>query len=350
MTVHPSLLERKIIHIDMDAFYAAIEERENPELKEKPVVIGGNPQSRGVVCTANYVARKFGIRSAMACARAYRLCPQAIFIRPRFELYSAVSKEIHAIFKSVTPHIEPLSLDEAYLDVTHLCEERFAMDIARDIKDEIYKQTQLTSSAGVAPNKLLAKIASDLDKPNGLTIIRPSVVEEFMKTVPLSRLPGIGPVTTARLAKHGLVTCLDATLRGRELLVQELGNFGSWLFEVANGLDSRPVSSERKRKSMGSETTFAEDILEPEKVRTELKKLCDEISQYLTKKKIQGRTVTLKVRYSDFSRITRSHTRSESTRDSVTLFETLDELIKKTDIGRRKIRLLGLSLSNLESD
>jgi DNA polymerase-4 len=346
--VHPSLLLRKIIHFDMDAYYASIEIRDNPSLKDKPVVIGGNADSRGVVCTASYEARKFGIRSAMASAHAAKLCPHAIFIRPNFEKYLAVTRQIQEIFKKYTPLVEPISLDEAYLDVTHNEQGLYATKIARLIQNEIFEKTQLTGSAGIAPNKMLAKIASDMNKPNGLTVILPEQVHAFMETLPLRKINGIGPVTEKSLAAKGFTLCRDLWPYSLAELEEKIGNHRSvWLYERARGVDDRQVEIDRIRKSLGSEDTFATDILDMGLLKNELEKICYDVMESLNRKQIKGKTVTLKVKYHDFTRITRAQTLEEAVESAENLIQiTKGMLESKTEAGKKRIRLLGVSVSN----
>ena len=347
MLVHPSLLQRKIIHFDMDAFYASVEIRDDPDLKGRPVVVGGSPDSRAVVCTASYEARKFGIHSAMSCAQARRLCPQAIFLRPHFEKYQAASQQIHQIFKKYTPLIEPLSLDEAYLDVTDNAGGFFAVKIARLIQEEILAKLRLSGSAGVAPNKLVAKIASDIRKPAGLTVILPHQVRSFMAPLPLRKIHGVGPVTEQRLAAAGLQFCRDIWPYSPEQLQEKVGSLAGWLYDGAQGIDGRPVSADWVRKSLGREETFQRDLLDLNLLERELYPIVDDVADQLLRRNLKGRTITLKVRYDDFKRITRSHTLLVPTDDRKTIGEIARELLGATDAGRRKIRLLGVSISNL---
>lgn len=346
--IHPSLLQRKIIHVDMDCYYAAIEMLDDPSLRGKPVVVGGSPQSRGVVSTANYEARKFGIKSAMATAYAYRLCPQAVFLKPRFDRYVEISNQIRSIFRRYTDLVEPLSLDEAYLDVTSNAAGKYAIAIAKEIRAAIYEETGLTASAGVAPNKLVAKIASEIRKPNGLTVILPEQVAAFMRTMPLKRINGIGPVTAKRLAAHGLLDCNDALVMGKETLESLFGTLGLWIFEGAQGMDDRAVQPSRVRKSIGTETTFARDISDLNAMEDQLKVLAADLANDLNKRSLKGRTLTLKVRYADFKRITRAVTMSESCADKDLFLAEACKLLLKTDVASRPIRLLGLSLSRFE--
>lgn len=344
---HPSLLQRKIIHFDMDAYYASIEVRDNPELRGKPLVVGGSPDSRGVVCTASYEARKFGVRSAMACATAYRLCPEAIFIRPNFEKYTESSKVIREIFSRYTSLIEPLSLDEAYLDVTDNALGLRATQIAKRIQDDIIRELDLTGSAGVAPNKLVAKIASDVNKPKGITVVMPEQVLKFMGSLSLRKIHGIGPATEKRLEKRGLHSCRDIWPWTIEALEKELGNLGPWLYNRSRGIDERPVRTSRERKSLGKEDTFSVDILDLGALDTELVKLVEKVARAMQRKEILGKTVTLKVKYADFTINTRSQTLSNPLNEAKTILDVCRELMKLTEAGQRKIRLLGVSLNNL---
>lgn len=337
---------RKIIHVDMDAYYASIEVLDRPELRGLPLVVGGMPNSRGVVCTASYEARKFGVRSAMASSIAYRLCPQAVFLRPRFERYKELSKKIREIFYRYTDLVEPLSLDEAYLDVTG--SEKFASVIAREIREQVFKETGLTCSAGVGPNKLIAKMASEYRKPNGLTVIPPDRVREFMAPLSVRKIHGVGPATERRLNALGLKTCTDIRNLGLETLTQELGNWGQWLWDAAHGRDFRSVDSSWERKSFGKEETFGKDKLNLADIEEELRAIVLDLSEALKKRNFIGRTITLKIKYNNFESITRSRTISEATQSPEIIYQTVYELLHaKTDAGKRPIRLAGVSLKNL---
>lgn len=346
--VHPSLRLRKIIHFDMDAFYASVEVRDRPELKGKPVIVGGSPQSRGVVCTASYEARKFGVKSAMACARAYRLCPQAVFLRPDFEKYTKVSQQIRDIFRKYTDKIEPLSLDEAYLDVTDNPAGLYAVKIAQLIQQEIYATLQLTGSAGVGPNKMIAKIASDLKKPFGISVILPEQVRSFMEHLPLRKIHGIGPASEKRLAAHGLHVCRDVWNMPYEELEGRLGNLAAWLHARAQGIDERPLSTSRTRKSIGRETTFSEDTSDPAILDGVLARLATSVAGSCRRGGVRARTVTLKVRFDDFSSITRSHTGGEYICAEEDILGNARALFAQAATGPRKIRLLGISLAGLQ--
>jgi DNA polymerase-4 len=346
--VHPSLLERKIIHFDMDAYYASIEIRDDPSLKDKPLVIGGSPQSRAVVCTASYVARKYGIKSAMPCSQAARLCPEAVFLAPNFHKYHKVSQEIRAIFHQYTHWIEPLSLDEAYLDVTHNERGLYAIKIARLIQEQIHDELKLTGSAGVAPNKLLAKIASDINKPKGLTVILPDQVRRFMEHLPLRRIHGVGPASDKRLQQAGLSYCRDVWKRDPDELERLLGSMGRWIWERSQGIDDRPVEVERERKSLGKEDTFATDILDLDVLIKELRALSQEVADALQRRGLRGKTITVKCKYADFHQVTRSRSLSTATDEASLIEEVACELLRQTEAGQRKVRLLGVSVANFE--
>lgn len=344
---HPSLLERKIIHVDMDAFYASVEIRDNPELAGRPVIVGGSPDSRGVVATASYEARKFGVRSAMACARAARLCPGAVFIRPDFEKYRAVSARIREIFSRYTEWIEPVALDEAYLDVTGNPEGLYAVQIARKIQAAVREELGLSCSAGVAPNKMLAKIASDLRKPGGISVVLPDRVEEFMRDLPLRKINGIGPATEERLGRHGLRKCGDVWERGVDELAGLFGErMALWLADRSRGIDQRRVQTSRERKSIGCEETFARDVVAMDALRQELAALSRQLAGRMEKRELSGRTLTLKVKYADFTQVTRAITgdRDFSGSDAGAIYGAAVELLAKTGAGQQPVRLLGLSV------
>lgn len=338
---------RKIIHVDMDAFYASVEQRDNPELRGKPIVVGGSPNSRGVVAAASYEARKFGIRSAISSAQAYRLCPHAIFVRPRFEAYKAVSKEIMTIFFEYTDLVEPLSLDEAYLDVTvNRLQNPSATRIADEIRARIFNQTSLTASAGVAPSKFLAKIASDMNKPNGLTVIPPEKVAEILEQLPVRKIPGVGKKTEEKMLRLGIETTKD--LRGWELekLTEEFGKTGSWYYRLARGEDDREVHPTRERKSVGAEDTFLTDLLNWDALDAELGKLAARVWNRL--KGVSGKTVTVKVTYSNFEKVTRGETLNQRVGSLEQLHALAVTLLEQTEATTRPIRLLGISVSGFE--
>jgi DNA polymerase-4 len=338
---------RRIIHVDMDAFYASVEQRDRPDLKGKPVAVGGLPDSRGVVAAASYEARKFGVRSAIPMSRAVRLCPHFVIISPNFQKYRAVSQQVFAIFRSVTPLVEGLSLDEAYLDVTtNSWNEPLGMTVARRIKKEIKDATGLTASAGVAPNKFLAKIASAWRKPDGLTVIAPERVESFLQALPVDALWGVGPVTAKRLREHGINLLTDVRTADPAVLHAAVGNHAEWLVKLAAGHDDRPVSPNRPAKSSSSECTYAEDLTDIPRIRDEVAGMAREVAEWLVKRDLTARTVTIKVRYEDFTTITRSHS-GPATRDVDDIVSRAVSLLDKTEAGPRPVRLLGAGVHNL---
>jgi DNA polymerase-4 len=339
---------RKIIHLDMDAFYASVEQRDDPSLKGKPVAVGGSPQGRGVVAACSYEARKFGIRSAMPMARAVRLCPELEIVRPDFSKYKAASQTVMAILRSVTPLVEPLSLDEAYLDVTeNALGEPLAMNVAKHLKQRILQETRLTASAGVAPNKFLAKIASGWKKPDGLTVIAPERVEAFLQKLPVEALWGVGPVTAKKLRAIGVTRLVDVRAADEEKLRKAVGSFTERLRRLAYGEDTREVKPDRPWKSISSEDTYPEDLTELREMRAEIARLAKRAAASLEKKNLVARTVTIKVRYSDFTTVTRNHTEAPATRDAANLTERALMLLERTDAGKRAVRLLGVGVHGL---
>ncbi len=341
---------RKIIHIDMDAFYASVEQRDRPELKGKPVIVGGDPQSRGVVAACSYEARKFGIHSAMASSTAYRICPDAVFIRSRFDVYRAVSSQIREIFCEYTDLVEPLSLDEAFLDVTENYKGMpSATLIAREIKRKVYDRTGgLTSSAGVSFNKFLAKVASDINKPDGITVITPEMADEFMNKLPIRKFFGVGKVTEEKMFSFGIKTGADLKKFKKEKLIQLFGKSGSYFYDIAHGLDDRPVEPNRIRKSIGKETTFSEDINDTDQMIEVLEDIAAKLENSLIKKDAKGRTITLKMKYFDFQSITRSITIDEPADSASVIMKYVRPLLSKTEAGEKKVRLLGISISNFD--
>lgn len=339
---------RRILHIDMDAFYASVEQRDNPALKGKPVAVGGSPGGRGVVAAASYEARVFGVRSAIPMSRAIRLCPDLVIVRPDFAKYKAASQAVFAIFRSVTPLVEPLSLDEAYLDVTrNAWGEPLGRVVAQRIKAEIREATGLTASAGVAPNKFLAKIASAWKKPNGLTVIPPERVEQFLQHLPVDALWGVGPVTAERLRERGIEKLVDVRAADPAVLREAVGSHADWLRRLADGQDDRPVVPDRSAKSSGTENTFAQDLGDLGEIRRQIDEMARDGAAWLERKALVCRTVTIKVRYSDFTTLTRSHTSLPPTRDADALASRALALLVKTEAGRRPVRLLGVSVHNL---
>ena len=338
---------RRILHIDMDAFYASVEQRDDPSLRGKPVVVGGAPDQRGVVAAASYEARVFGVRSAIPMSRAVRLCPSLVIVRPDFRKYKAVSEQVFDLFRSVTPLVEPLSLDEAYLDVTeNAWGEALGMNVARRLKAAIRETTGLTASAGVAPNKFLAKIASGWHKPDGLTVIAPERVEQFLHGLPVDALWGVGPVTARRLHAHGIGTLMDVRAADADRLRTAVGSLADWLRQLARGEDDRPVVSHREPKSSGSENTFAHDLTELADMTAAVAEMAHDASAWLERRELYARTITLKVRYDDFTTITRSHT-DAPTRSDDQITRRAIELLARTEAGRRPVRLLGVSVHNL---
>jgi DNA polymerase-4 len=338
---------RKIIHIDMDAFYASVEQRDNPELRGKPVVVGGS-RERGVVAAASYEARKFGVHSAMPSITAKRKCPDLIFIKPRFDAYKAISLQIRDIFAEYTPIIEPLSLDEAYLDVTENLKGIIsATQIAEEIRARIRAETELTASAGVSYNKFLAKLASDHRKPDGIFVITPALGPAFVEALPVRKFHGVGPATAKKMAQFGIETGLDLKAQTLAFLQQHFGKAGSYYYWAARGIDERPVRADRIRKSVGVENTFAADLFTYDAARDALRESVDKVWEYCERSGLRGRTVTLKVKFANFRQITRSRTgqvqiatRSELEQLGSILLEPLFPVTKG-------IRLLGISLSSL---
>jgi DNA polymerase-4 len=339
---------RKIIHLDMDAFYASVEQRDDPSLKGKPVAVGGSPQGRGVVAACSYEARKFGIRSAMPMARAVRACPGLVIVRPDFTKYREVSQQVMAILRSVTPLVEPLSLDEAYLDVTeNSLGQPLAMEVAKHLKSRIFVETALTASAGVAPNKFLAKIASGWHKPNGLTVIAPERVEAFLQKLPVEALWGVGPVTAKKLRAIGIAKLVDVRSADEARLRKAVGSLAEWLRRLARGDDPRPVTPDRPWKSISSEDTYPEDLVELKEMRAEIERLARRVAGQVAKKGLVARTVTIKVRYADFTTVTRSHTEEPATQEAARIAERALMLLERTDAGKRSVRLLGVGVHGL---
>ena len=342
-------VQRKIIHVDMDAFYASVEQRDNPEYRGKPVVVGGTPEQRGVVAACSYEARKFGIHSAMSATQAHQRCPQAIFLKPRFTAYREVSEEIQAVFRQFTDLVEPLSLDEAYLDVTHNQDySGSATLIAKEIKYLIKEKTDLNASAGVSYNKFLAKIASDMDKPDGLYLITPEQGPEFIKTLPVRQFHGIGKATEKRMKEFGIHTGEDLLQRDLNELVKKFGKAGHFYYSISRGIDHRPVNNQRIRKSVGKETTFSKDMGDINEMFSILEELSSSVSRILFGKNLSAQTITLKVKYADFEQITRSRTIEKPTLSASNIFETVKDLLTNTEVGKRKVRLLGVSTSKLQ--
>jgi DNA polymerase IV len=340
-------MTRKILHVDMDAFYSSVEQRDNPSLRGKPVAVGGDPTSRGVVAAASYEARVFGVRSAIPMSRAVRLCPTLVIVRPDFQKYRAVSQQVFAIFKEVTPLVEPLSLDEAYLDVTeNSWGEPLGVNVARRLKQAIRDRTSLTASAGVAPNKFLAKIASGWKKPNGLTVVAPERIESFLQDLSVDALWGVGPKTAEKLRTHGIEKLTDVRQRSADELSAIVGSHAGWLIELAHGRDPRAVEPNRASKSSGSEETYATDLTNIDEIRHEIEEMARDAAKWLVRQSIKARTVVIKVRYSDFTTVTRSQSVREATDEETSIVSRAIALLDKTDAGRRPVRLLGVSVHN----
>lgn len=339
---------RKIIHVDMDAFFASIEQRDDSQLKGLPVIVGGSPEKRGVVATCSYEARKFGVHSAMPTSRAYQLCPRGVFIRPRMETYKEVSQQIRNIFLQCTELVEPLSLDEAYLDVTvNEKGELSATRLAAQIKEQILKETLLTASAGVSFNKFLAKVASDWDKPNGLTVITPEKAVEFIEQLPIRKFYGIGEVTEKKMLAMGILSGADLRKRGRGQLVEVFGKSGEFFYKIANCQDDRPVNPHRVRKSIGKEITLQDDLNDIEEMKNILRTLAEKVSVTLKKHNSLARTVTLKVRYQDFKTVTRSTTLTIPVQNEDEIYQEAVALLNSTEAGEKYVRLLGVTTSKL---
>ncbi|WP_307378221.1 DNA polymerase IV [Chitinophaga terrae (ex Kim and Jung 2007)] len=346
------ITHRKIIHIDMDAFYASVEQRDNPVYRGKAIAVGGSPEGRGgVVATASYEARKFGVRSAMPSKKALQLCPHLIFIRPRFDAYKAVSAQIREIFSRYTDLIEPLSLDEAYLDVT---EDKLqigsAIEIARQIKQAIRDELQLTASAGISINKFVAKIASDLNKPDGFTFIGPSSIENFMEGLAVEKFHGVGKVTADKMKKMGLYTGADLKRLSEQELKNYFGKVGSFYYQIVRGIDNRAVQPHRETKSLGAEDTFPVDLTTLEEMEVELEKIGQTVYNRLQRYQLKGRTITLKVKYNDFRQITRNQSFPFPVGDYETIVATAKQLLAATLADDHKIRLLGITLSNFQDN
>lgn len=343
-------IHRKIIHIDMDAFFASVEQRDNPEYRGKPLIVGGKPEGRGgVVAAASYEVRKFGVRSAMSSKKAQQLCPHAIFTPPRFNAYAEVSKKIKEIFYRYTDIVEPLSLDEAFLDVTiDKLNIGSAIEIAKQIKQAIQEELNLTASAGVSSSKFVAKIASDLNKPDGLTFIGPSKIETFMEKLPVEKFYGVGKVTANKMKKMGLHFGVDLKKLSEKELCTCFGKAGHFYYKIVRGIDDRIVQPNRETKSLGAEDTFSNDITNVSEMIIELEKIAKLVATRLQKYQLKGRTITLKIKYHNFKTITRNQSFDKPISDISYIIQTAKMLLLKTDLTDKKIRLLGISLSNFE--
>jgi DNA polymerase-4 len=339
---------RRILHCDMDCYYPAVHMRDDPTLVGRPVVVGGSPDSRGVVASASYEARKFGIHSAMAAAHAYRLCPHAVFLRPDFPSYRRESDRIFAIYHEYTPLVETVSLDEAYLDVTdHLGRFPSATAIAQDIRRRVREERRLTVSVGVGPNMLVAKIASDFHKPDGLTVVPPSRVQAFLDLLPVRRLHGVGPATEGALRDMGITTVAELRAQPLERLLERFKSHGRMLHAFARGVDERPVETQHERKSLGTETTYPRDLQDLQQMDEELGRMAEEVADGLERRQLAACTVTVKVRLDDFTTLTRSRTFGIPTQRPRRIAALARGLLRHTPAGDRRVRLLGVSTSTL---
>lgn len=338
-----------ILHVDMDAFYASVEERDHPELRGRPLIVGGTPEGRGVVAAANYVVRRFGVHSAMPTATALKRCPEAIVLPPRMDHYMQISGRIRSIFDRYTPLVEPLSLDEAFLDATG-CTQLFGSEetIGRRIKQDILDELELVASVGVAPNKFLAKLASDLDKPDGFTVITEETMQDILDPLPVTRIWGVGKATKQKMDRLGVHTVGDLKQRSLEQLQESFGQTGERFWKLARGIDHRPVVADREAKSVSHETTFADDIRDADVLRAWLMELTEQVARRLRKNKLQGKTIQLKVRYSNFDTITRSKSLSAPTNSTSQLWTVASELLSSQLPDRPLVvRLLGVGVAQL---
>jgi DNA polymerase-4 len=342
---------RKIIHVDMDAFYASVEQRDNPELRGRPVAVG-SAAARGVVAAASYEAREFGVRSAMPSVTAARRCPDLIFVPPRFDVYKAVSQQIRAIFAEYTRLIEPLSLDEAYLDVTENRKEgmEIATEIASEIRERIKQITGLNASAGISYNKFLAKMASDLNKPNGQAVITPKNGPAFVEQLAVKKFHGVGPATAEKMHRFGIETGADLKSKSLQFLAEHFGKSGAYFYGIARGIDERQVRPDRIRKSVGAEDTFSVDINDLDLATAELRPLAEKVWHHCEAQRVSGKTVTVKVKYSDFTQATRSRTSALPVNGIQEILEAASALLATVYPFRRSVRLLGVTLSSLTND
>lgn len=337
---------RKIIHVDMDAFFASVEQRDNPALQGRPVAVG-HPAARGVVAAASYEARAFGVRSALPSVTALRRCPELVFVPPRFDVYRSVSQQIHAIFAEFTTLIQPLSLDEAYLDVTeNLQGISTAWATAKAIRARIFETTGLTASAGISYNKLLAKLASDQRKPNGQFAVTPEMGASWVETLPVSRFHGVGPVTAKRMQKLGIETGGDLRAKSLDFLRTHFGNSAEWYHAIARGIDQRPVNPHRVRKSSGAETTFDRDLMAPAEIEAGVRRMAEGVWAWCEKNQAFGRTVTVKIKYADFQQITRSRSFSEAIVSRAALCDAGVALLRSVLPTEKGIRLVGVTVSS----
>ena len=343
-------MTRSILHVDMDAFFASVEQRDHPELRGKPVIVGAGPNERGVVCAASYEARKFGVHSAMPSRRAHQLCPHGIFIQPHMEQYRETSRQIMSILESFTPEVEPISIDEAFLDVTGALQ-RFgdAVSIAARIKFEIKTRTDLIASVGVAPNKFLAKLASDLEKPDGLSVIREADKIQILAPLAVSKIWGVGKVTECRLLELGIKTIGDLQTFPIEQLHRHFGNMAAHLHALSRGEDEREVETDGTIKSISSEHTFDVDTADLAQIMRSLLEQCEEVGTRLRQENLAARTIQMKLRYSDFTTLTRRRTLPNPTQDEMLVYEISRQLLAAEKIGGKRIRLIGVGGANLVS-
>jgi DNA polymerase-4 len=345
---HIADIPRRVLHCDMDCFYAAVHMRDDPSLRGKPVVIGGRPESRGVVAAASYEVRKFGVHSAMPSSRAIRLCPDAIFLPPDFRRYHRESEAIFAIYREYTPLVQAVSIDEAYLDVSrNLGGAGTATALAKEIRRRVREERGLTVSVGVGPNKLIAKIASDFHKPDGLTVVPPAKVQAFLDPLPVRRLHGVGPATEKSLAELGIQTVADLRAFDPEMLTARFGKHGRLLHEFAQGIDDRPVETHTERKSLGTENTYSVDLRDFAAMEVEIGRMAQEVADGLYRRGLAACTVTLKVRYADFTTLTRSRSFGLPVHEADAIAVCAGDLLRKTDAAARPVRLLGVTASNL---
>jgi len=342
---------KKIIHVDMDAFYASVEQRDEPKYRGKPLVVGGSPEKRGVVAAASYEARKYGIHSAMSARSAHHRCKELLFVRPRFDVYREISEQIRDIFYRYTDLVEPLALDEAYLDVTENKKGvPSATWIAKEIKQTILKETGLIASAGVSVNKFLAKVASDIDKPDGLFLISPEMAESFVEQLPIEKFYGVGKITAAKMNYLGIRVGADLKKWSPDELMKQFGKSGILYYKMARAQDDRQVNPNRIRKSIGAETTFEQDLDDIESINIELAKLAQVLKERLDKNRSYGRTITLKIKYADFQQATRSITENYLIEEANVILSLVKKLLLTTDVGNKEVRLLGISISNLAGE
>lgn len=340
---------RRILHCDMDCFYAAVHMRDDPSLRGKPVLIGGAPEGRGVVAAASYEARRYGVRSATPSVTARRRCPHAVFLRPDCPRYRRESQAIFAILREIAPVIQPVSIDEAFLDVTESYRQwGSATAIATAIRERVRRERGLTVSVGVGPNKLVAKIASGFDKPDGMTVVSPGHVQDFLSRLEIRALPGVGPATERVMSRHGIRLVSDLREWEAERLLATFGRYGRRLYEFARGIDERRVRTSRTRKSLGSERTYVSDLITREEMEAELRRLSEHVARRLSDREIEARTVSIKVRYADYSTVTRARTLAAPTQDGLAIAQVALELLRRTEAFSRRARLLGVSTSGFD--